>query len=57
MYVWKAGIEPVKVDVDMEDLLSYCKAHGLENNGETRSQFYAELLRKDRWEEFEDNFV
>lgn len=57
MYAGKAGIEPVKVDVDMEELLSYCKTHGLQNNGETRSQFYAELLRKGRWEKFEDDFI
>lgn len=47
------GIEPVKVDVDMEELLSYCKKHNLKNNAETRSQFYAELLREGRWEEID----
>jgi Tfp pilus assembly PilM family ATPase len=38
------GIEPVIVDIDMYELLSYCRQHSLKNNGETRSQFVAELL-------------
>ena len=46
------GIKPIKVDVDMNELLAFCKEYGLENNGETRSQFFAQLLQQGRWEKF-----
>jgi hypothetical protein len=36
----------------MNELLAFCKEHGLENNGETRSQFFAQLLQQGRWEKF-----
>jgi hypothetical protein len=38
------GIEPVKVDIDVHELLAYCRQFNFKNNGETRSQFIAELL-------------
>jgi molybdenum cofactor biosynthesis enzyme MoaA len=53
----EAGVDPVKVDVDVYELLAYCQEHGLKNNAETRSQFFAELLRQGRWEKFENNFL
>lgn len=51
------GADPVKVDVDVEELLAYCAEHGLENSGETRSQFIADLASKGRWERFEKDFL
>lgn len=45
------GIEPVSVDIDMYELLSYCREHGLKNNGKTRSQFVAELLKNSKVKE------
>lgn len=39
------GIEPVIVDIDINDLLAYCREHKLKNNGQARSQYVAELLR------------
>lgn len=50
------GADPVKVDVDMEELLAYCAEHGLENSGKARSQFFAEMVSKGRWEKFENDF-
>ncbi|MBI5056753.1 MAG: hypothetical protein HZB61_09080 [Nitrospirae bacterium] len=44
------GIEPVTVEIDINELLEYCREHNLKNNGETRSQFVAELLRSGRCE-------
>jgi len=42
------GIEPVKVDIDVHELLTYCRKFNFKNNGETRSQFVAELLNNGR---------
>jgi len=42
------GIDPVKVDIDIYELLAYCRKHNLKNNGGTRSQFIVELLRNGR---------
>ena len=39
------GIEPVTVDIDIYELLSFCREHHLKNNGQTRSQFVAQLLK------------
>jgi hypothetical protein len=40
------GIEPELVDVDVNELLDFCKRQGLQNNARTRSGFIAELVRK-----------
>lgn len=42
------GLEPVKVDIDVYELLAYCGQFNFKNNGEIRSQFVAELLRNGR---------
>ncbi len=38
-----SGLEPKLVDVDVEELLAYCRRKGVPNNAETRSRFVAEL--------------
>jgi len=53
----RAGVNPVKMDVDVNELIAYCQAHSLKNNAETRSQFFAELLRQGRWEKFEADLL
>jgi len=42
------GIEPVRVEIDVYELLAYCRKFNFRNNGETRSQFIAELLKIER---------
>jgi trans-aconitate methyltransferase len=37
------GLEPQLVDLDVEELLAFCKEEGLPNNGATRSRFIAIL--------------
>ena len=34
-----------KIDVDVEDLLTWCNARGFEINGKTRTQYVSEKLR------------
>lgn len=41
----KAGIIPVKVPVNVRDLLDWCNRKGLPVNSGSRSQFIAELVR------------
>ena len=43
-----AGIEPLRVDVDVNELLAWCKAKSLRNIGATRAEFIAELCRLGR---------
>jgi hypothetical protein len=43
-----AGIEPLRVDVDINELLAWCKAKGVKNTGEYRAEFIAELSRQGR---------
>ena len=43
-----AGIEPLRVDVDINELLAWCKAKGYKNTGEYRAEFIAELCRQCR---------
>ncbi len=38
-----AGLEPELVDIDVEELLVFCKKEGLPNNAATRSRFIARL--------------
>jgi len=51
------GIEPVKVDIDIKELLAYCKEKGLKNNGETRTIYSAELLQQGRGEEIKEHYM
>jgi len=41
-----AGLEPELVEIDVEELLSFCKKEGLPNNAATRSRFIAKLTRR-----------
>lgn len=43
-----AGIELLREDVDINELLDWCKAKGLKNTGEYRAEFIAELCRQGR---------
>ncbi len=44
-----AGLEPELVDVDVEELLAFCRKEGLPNNAATRSKFISILAsRKDK---------
>jgi hypothetical protein len=43
-----AGIEPLRVDVDVNELLAWCKAQGLKNTGAARAELFAELCRQGR---------
>jgi trans-aconitate methyltransferase len=40
------GLEPELVDVDVEDLLTFCKIRGLPNTGKTRAKFIAQTAGK-----------
>ena len=43
------GLEPELVDLDVEELLAFCKEEGLPNNAATRSRFIAVLTsRRDK---------
>jgi trans-aconitate methyltransferase len=43
------GLEPELVDVDVEELLAFCKEQKLPNNSASRARFIAELaLKKDK---------
>ena len=39
-------IEPVLVDIDINELLAFCKEQGLQNNAETRAKFISKQSRK-----------
>ena len=43
-----SGVEPVKVDVDMNELLLWLKSRGMKNTGKARAAFIAELCREGR---------
>jgi len=43
-----AGIEPLRVDVDINELLTWCRAIGHKNTSEYRAEFIAELCRQGR---------
>jgi trans-aconitate methyltransferase len=43
------GLDPELVDIDVEELLAFCKKEGLPNNAATRSRFISiQASRKDR---------
>jgi hypothetical protein len=37
------GLEPKLVDVDVNELLAYCKQQGIPNNAEARAKFISKL--------------
>jgi hypothetical protein len=37
------GLEPKLLNVDVIELLAYCKGHGIPNNAEARAKFIAKL--------------
>lgn len=43
-----SGVEPLKVDVDANELLSWLKSRGMKNTSEARAAFIAELCRQGR---------
>lgn len=42
----RQGIEPVKVDVDVEELLRWCESQHIPVDGNARSTYVAEKLRE-----------
>jgi hypothetical protein len=42
----KAGISVVKVPVDVEELIQWCRENSLEITGESRSKYITEKLRR-----------
>jgi len=49
----KLGSTPLKVDIDMEELLNWCKGRSVKNAGATRAEFITELLRQGRGKKIE----
>jgi hypothetical protein len=48
------GMTPLKVDIDMEELLTWCAVRGLKHTGESRAEFIADLLRQSRGKKIEE---
>ncbi len=42
------GLEPRLIEVDLNDLLAYCRHHGVQNNAEARSKFISKLSSETR---------
>ncbi len=42
----RQGVEPLKVDVDVEELLRWCESRGIAVDGEARSGYTAANLRR-----------
>jgi hypothetical protein len=40
------GLKPVKVDFDVKEFMDWCAREGRKPDGESRSEYTAELLRK-----------
>jgi hypothetical protein len=40
------GVHAEKIDVDVEELLAWCRAEGLEVNGKARARYAAEALHQ-----------
>lgn len=40
------GMELLRVDIDLKELLAWCTANGRKTNGESRAEFITELLRQ-----------
>jgi hypothetical protein len=43
-----AGMEPLRVDVDVNELLAWCKTKGVKNIGTERAAYFADLCRLGR---------
>ena len=48
------GATPLKVDIDMEELLTWCAGRGFKNTGENRAEFITDLLRQGRGKKIEE---
>lgn len=48
------GMKPLRVDIDMQELLAWCAANKRKTDGESRAEFIAELLRPGRGRNIED---
>jgi hypothetical protein len=48
------GMTPLKVDLDMEELLAWCTGRSCKNTGENRVEFIGDLLRQGRGKKIED---
>jgi hypothetical protein len=48
------GTTPLKVDIDMEELLTWCTGRGFKNTGENRAKFIADVLRQGRGKKIEE---
>jgi hypothetical protein len=48
------GMTPLKVDIDVEELLTWCTGRGFKNTGENRVEFIADLLRQGRGKKIEE---
>jgi len=42
----KLGMNPLKVDMDVKELLRWCKSRDLKNVGESRAEFITDMLRQ-----------
>ena len=40
------GVEPKLVDVDVEELISFCRKEGIRNDAEARAQYIAKIFRE-----------
>ena len=47
------GVNPMKVDIDLEELLAWCAGRGFNNTGENRAAFINDLLRQGRGKKIE----
>jgi hypothetical protein len=45
---------PLKVDIDREELLTWCTGRGFKNTGENCAQFITDLLRQGRGTKIEE---
>ena len=48
------GMTPLKVDIDVEELLTWRTGRGLKNTGENRAEFITDLLRQGRGRKIEE---
>ena len=40
-----AGLKPIKIDIDVEDLIAWCANQGIPLDGNARSQYIADRIR------------
>jgi hypothetical protein len=48
------GPSPLKVDIDIEELVNWCKERDFKNVGASRAEFITDLLRQGRGKKFEE---